>query len=86
MDRQDLLFYDAYEAFYAMAGRSEAFRAFCAEAFGADFSQNGFSDVAQVDRILPHIPRAGAVELCALPLLAWSTVKKGAAGQGVSRI
>lgn len=63
MDRKDLLFYDAYEAFYAMAGRSEAFQAFCAEAFGADFSQDGFSDVAQVDRILPHIPRAGDVHV-----------------------
>ena len=57
MNKQELLFYDAYEAFYAMARTSEAFKAFCQEAFGADFSQDGFSDLAQIDMILPHIPR-----------------------------
>ena len=29
MDKKELLFYDAYEAFYAMARMSEAFKAFC---------------------------------------------------------
>lgn len=39
-----------------MAQNSEAFRHFCEEAFGNDFSQDGFSDTAQVDRILQYIP------------------------------
>jgi len=53
----DLLFYDAYEDFYRMAEKSSAFRAYCREAFGADFSQDGFSDLWQVEQILPYIPR-----------------------------
>ena len=56
MDRKDLLFYDAYEAFYAMARTSAAFSAFCRDAFGEDLSQDGFSSLAQVDMILPYIP------------------------------
>ena len=61
--RRELLFYDAYEAFYAMAGQSEAFRAFCQDAYGADFSQDGFSNRAQIDLILPHIPRREDVHI-----------------------
>lgn len=56
MSKKDLLFYEAYEEFYTMASTSAAFRAFCKDAFGEDFSQDGFSDVRQIDRILPHIP------------------------------
>lgn len=56
MDNTDLLFYDEYEQFYAMADTSAAFRSFCKEAFGQDLSQDGFSDIAQIDMILPHIP------------------------------
>ena len=56
MNKNDLLFYDAYEAFYKMAGESEAFRLFCKEAFGEDFSQDGFSNVAQIERILQYVP------------------------------
>lgn len=55
--QEQLLFYDAYEAFYAMVASSPAFQAFCKEAYGADFSQDGFSDLWQVEQILPHIPR-----------------------------
>lgn len=57
MDKHKLLFYDAYEDFYAMTGKSDAFRAFCRDAFGEDFSQDGFSDLEQVDRILKYIPK-----------------------------
>lgn len=53
----DLLFYDAYEDFYRMADASPAFRAYCREAFGADFSQDGFSNLWQVQQILPYIPK-----------------------------
>lgn len=59
MNKNELLFYDAYEAFYAMAKSSTAFQAFCKDAFGEDFSQDGFSNVAQIDGILPFIPKTG---------------------------
>ena len=57
MDKKELLFYDAYEEFYEMARRSEAFRLFCRDAYGEDFSQDGFSDIRQIDRILKYIPK-----------------------------
>jgi 2-polyprenyl-3-methyl-5-hydroxy-6-metoxy-1,4-benzoquinol methylase len=63
MKKETLLFYDAYQQFYRMADRSDAFRAFCRDAFGSDFSQDGFSDLSQVDRILPHIPYTGDVHI-----------------------
>lgn len=63
MEKKDLLFYDEYEAFYAMAGGSEAFRSFCKDAFGADFSQDGFSNVEQVDRILRYVPEEKDVHI-----------------------
>ena len=61
VDKQDLLFYNEYEQFYLMARESRAFRAFCEKAFGKDFSQDGFSDVSQVDRVLAYIPKGGHV-------------------------
>lgn len=54
MKKSELLFYDAYEEFYEMAGKSAAFRSFCRDAFGEDFSQDGFSDLSQIDLILQH--------------------------------
>ena len=63
MNKPDLLFYDAYEEFYRMAAVSQAFRAFCKEAFGEDFSQDGFSDIAQIDRILEYIPAGEDVHI-----------------------
>ena len=57
MNKKDLLFYDAYEEFYTMSARSKAFQAYCREAFGEDFSQDGFSDIEQINRILPYIPK-----------------------------
>ncbi len=56
MDDTKLLFYNEYEQFYKMAGRSKAFEAFCRDAFGQDFSQDGFSDIDQINRILNYIP------------------------------
>lgn len=63
MDKKELLFYDAYEAFYAMAKTSRAFRAFCRDAFGADFSQDGFSNIEQINMILPHISLGNQVHI-----------------------
>ncbi|MBP3610815.1 MAG: class I SAM-dependent methyltransferase [Lachnospiraceae bacterium] len=57
MDKTELLFYTAYEEFYTMAETSNAFQNFCREAFGEDFSQDGFSNLTQIDRILPYIPK-----------------------------
>lgn len=56
MNKSELLFYDAYEQFYGMAKTSKAFADFCKEAFGEDFSQDGFSDRQQIDMILQYIP------------------------------
>ncbi len=63
MNKPDLVFYDAYEEFYRMAAGSQAFRAFCKDAFGEDFSQDGFSDIAQIDRILEYIPAGEDVHI-----------------------
>lgn len=63
MDKSDLLFYDAYEEFYKMAAGSLAFQAFYKDAFGEDFSQDGFSDINQIDRILEYIPTGEDVHI-----------------------
>lgn len=55
--KDQLLFYDAYEQFYSMAAESQAFKAYCENAFGADFSQDGFSDLNQIKLILSNIPK-----------------------------
>lgn len=54
--KDTLLFYQAYEQFYQMAATSRAFRAFCIDAYGADFSQDGFSDLSQIDRFISCMP------------------------------
>lgn len=55
MNKSDLLYYDAYEQFYEMTNKSAAFATFCKDAFGEDFSQDGFSDIEQIDMILPFV-------------------------------
>lgn len=55
--KEDLLFYNAYEQFYSMAAQSKAFQSYCEDAFGADFSQDGFSDLNQINTILSYIPQ-----------------------------
>ena len=57
------LFYDEYEQFSKMTGQSKAFEAFCRDAFGQDFSQDGFSDVNQINRILSYIPEGEDVHI-----------------------
>ena len=63
MNKKKLLFYSAYEEFYAMAAQSDAFQYFCKDAFGEDFSQDGFSDIEQINRILQYIPKQGNVHI-----------------------
>lgn len=63
MEKEGLLYYKEYEAFYEMAEKSAAFQRFCRDAFGQDFSQDGFSDIGQVDMILPYIPAKGDVHI-----------------------
>lgn len=63
MDKEDLLFYDAYEQFYEMAEKSDVFKMFCKEAFGADFSQDGFSNLEQINMILKYIPQGKNVHI-----------------------
>lgn len=50
--KEDLLFYSAYQDFYKMAATSEVFKKYCMRAFGADFSQDGFSDLKQLKKLL----------------------------------
>lgn len=63
MSNEDLLFYNEYESFYEMAERSDVFKKFCREAFGDDFSQDGFSDIKQVNRIIDIIPAGKDVHI-----------------------
>lgn len=63
MDKKDLLFYDAYEEFYAMAKTSKAFQIFCKDAFGEDFSQDGFSNIEQIDLIFQYIPKSNDIHI-----------------------
>ena len=52
---KELLFHSAYEDFYTMAASSGAFAAYCRQTFGEDFSQDGFSDVRQIARVLEYV-------------------------------
>ncbi len=63
LNGNELLFYNEYESFYKMTGNSKAFENFCREAFGQDFSQDGFSDINQIDRILKYIPKGEDVHI-----------------------
>ncbi len=63
MERQELLFYNEYEKFYTMSKSSEVFPEFCKKAFGEDFSQDGFSDVQQIDRILEYLPNKEEIHI-----------------------
>ena len=63
MNKNDLLFYSAYEEFYTMAAQSQAFKCFCKDAFGEDFSQDGFSDIGQINKILDYIPKRDNVHI-----------------------
>lgn len=63
MKERELLFYNEYEQFYAMSGNSGVFGEFCRRAFGEDFSQDGFSDIRQIDRILDFIPKKEKIHL-----------------------
>ncbi len=63
MNKNNLLFYSAYEEFYAMASESKAFQNFCKDAFGEDFSQDGFSDIEQINKILQYIPKRDNVHI-----------------------
>ena len=58
--KDELLFYNAYEEFYKMVETSETFGKFCIDAYGADFSQDGFSDVSQIDMIVPYVKTSDA--------------------------
>jgi len=63
MNKKELLFYNAYEEFYEMTRNSNAFQTFCKDAFGEDFSQDGFSNVEQIDMILRYMPQKENVHI-----------------------
>ena len=60
---EEPLFYNEYEQFYGMASKSKAFEKFCKDAFGDDFSQDGFSDLNQINRILKYVPEGNDVHI-----------------------
>jgi len=43
---------DWYARFYTATQTSAAYSQYCSEVFGKDFSQHGYSDVTQINRIL----------------------------------
>lgn len=57
MDKENLMFYSAYEDFYKMTAQSATFGEYCKMAFGMDFSQDGFSDIKQIKFILTKFPQ-----------------------------
>lgn len=63
MGKEEFLLYEEYEKFYEMAEVSSSFRAFCRDAFGEDFSQDGFSDIKQIDLILQYVPQKEDVHI-----------------------
>lgn len=83
----ELLFHSAYEQFYAMTRTSQAFAAYCRDAFGEDFSQDGFSDVGQVARVLAHVQPGGELHLLDVgcgngKMLAWLQKQLGGSIHG----
>ena len=63
MDNKEPLFYNEYEQFYKMTEGSKAFKSFCQSAFGEDFSQDGFSDINQINRILDIVPEGADIHV-----------------------
>jgi len=57
------LFYNAYENFYSMANESNCFKRYCITAYGADFSQDGFSDISHVNQILEYAPKSNDLHI-----------------------
>lgn len=52
MNKDKLLFNKEYEGFYEMVEENEIFAKFCVEVFGIDFSQDGYSDLEQIQELI----------------------------------
>ena len=52
MDKHDLSMADFYESFYEKTTQSSVFARYCEEVFGADFSQDGLSDLQEIDDLI----------------------------------
>jgi Cyclopropane fatty acid synthase and related methyltransferases len=52
LDKKKLLFNKEYEEFYQMVEENEVFSKYCEEVYGIDFSQDGFSDIKQINEML----------------------------------
>lgn len=61
--KEELLFYNDYEKFYDMTEQSKCFKEYCESAFGKDFSQDGFSDISQINLILQHCPQTNDLHI-----------------------
>ena len=46
-----------------MASKSKCFKKYCFQAYGADFSQDGFSDIDQINLIFDYIPKVSDLHL-----------------------
>lgn len=51
-DKQEVWMHAFYEGFYQAVETSAAYRQYCKEVFGEDFSQDGFSDISDIADIL----------------------------------
>jgi 2-polyprenyl-3-methyl-5-hydroxy-6-metoxy-1,4-benzoquinol methylase len=50
--RDDIPMLELYESFYRAVENSAAYARYCREVFGADFSQDGFSDLGEIAKIM----------------------------------
>jgi hypothetical protein len=55
--------YDVYQEYYERVGRSAAFSLYCERVFGVDLSQDGFSDMQQLDCMIALLG-IGETDLC----------------------
>jgi len=61
--KDELLFYNEYEKFYAMAKESKCFKKFCEAVYGVDLSQDGFSDINQINLILEYTTKTNDLNI-----------------------
>jgi SAM-dependent methyltransferase len=80
--------YDVYQEYYERVGRSAAFSLYCERVFGVDLSQDGFSDMQQLDCMIALLG-IGETDLCLDVgcgngrIARYVTLKTGAAVEGL---
>lgn len=63
MSAKNVIFYDGYEAYFDMVENNDIFSDYCNKVFGIDFSQDGFSDLQQVNDLIKaaHIKKDSTI-------------------------